>query len=270
LFDTALMQTLIQQGYAIIFFVVLLEQLGLPLPGGLLLVIAGAVAGSGQLDFSTLNILAIVACLVADTIWFFLGRRMGSAVLPFICRISFNPDSCVSTTKSIFFRHGSKSLLIAKFVPGINTIAPPLSGVIRMGLSRFLLMDGLGAALWVLVHIAFGFWFGYRLEEATAYLNWAGKLFWLVILLFLALYILWRFIHWKRFVRQMRLARITPEELKEKIDNAEEPFILDVRNALEFEAEPQVIPGALYHPLEKLRKNPLEFPEGREVVLYCD
>jgi len=264
------MQTLIQQGYVIIFFIVLLEQLGLPIPGGIFLVVAGAVAGSGQLDFTTLLILALMACLMADSLWFFIGRRMGSSILPFICRLSFNPDSCVSTTKSIFFRHGSKSLLIAKFIPGINTIAPPLSGVIRMGLARFLLLDGFGAFLWISVFLAFGFWFGHRLEETTAYLNWFGRLFWLTVFLFLAVYIGWKFVQWKRFMRQMRLARITPEELKQKIDKAEDLFILDVRNALEFEAEPKVIPGALYRPLEKLHKHPPEIPEGREVVLYCD
>jgi membrane protein DedA with SNARE-associated domain len=270
LFDTAFMHSLIQQGYAIIFIVVLGEQLGLPIPGGLLLLVAGAIAESGQLDFSLIFFFSTLACLIGDLIWFQIGRRMGSSVLPFICRISFNPDFCVSRTKSIFFRHGNKSLLVAKFIPGVNTIAPPMSGVLRMGLIRFLLLDSLGSIAWVLAFTSLGYWFSSRLEQTAAYLNFAGKLFWLLILTVFILYVLWKFLQWKKSIRQMRLARITPEELKQKIDNAENLFILDVRNAFQFEAEPQVIPGALHQPLENLHKHPPDIPKGREVVLYCD
>jgi membrane protein DedA with SNARE-associated domain len=270
LFDTALMHSLIQQGYAIVFIIVLGEQLGLPIPGGLLLLVAGAVAESGQLDFNLIILLATLACLIGDVVWFVFGRRMGSSILPLICRISFNPDSCVSTTKSIFFRYGTKSLLVAKFIPGVNTIAPPMAGVLRLPFSRFLLLDGMGSIAWVLAYTSLGYWFSRRLEQTTAYLNLAGKLFWLLVWTIFILYVLWKFFQWERFMRQMRLARITPEELKQKIDNDENPFILDVRNAMEFEAMPQVIPGALHRPYEKLHKHPLDIPEGREVVLYCD
>jgi membrane protein DedA with SNARE-associated domain len=270
LFDTAFLQTLIQQGYAIIFFIVLCEQLGLPIPGGLFLLVAGAIAGDGQLDFRIILLLATLACLLGDGIWYFTGRRMGSAILPLICRLSFNPDSCVSNTKTFFSRYGAKTLLVAKFLPGINAISPPLSGVARMSLGRFFLMDGCGALLWASVFTGLGFWFGHRLEQAGEYLKWAGELFWLLVLTLLILYISWKFIRWKQFVKKMRLARITPEELKQKIDNHENPFILDVRNVLEFEAMPHVIPGALYRPLKELQTHLPDIPKNREVVLYCD
>jgi membrane protein DedA with SNARE-associated domain len=265
-----LIHTLIQHGHSIIFFGVLGEQLGLPIPAELLLLVAGAVAGGGHLNFSLIFFLATLACLLSDVVWHQIGRRMGSSILPFLCRISFNPDSCVSLAKNIFFRHGAKSLLVAKFIPGVNTLAPPLSGVIHMKLIRFILLDGLGTIIWVGTFTGLGYWFSSQIEQATAYLSLAGKLFWGLVLTILTAYGTWKFVQWKQFLRQMRLARITPEELKQKIDNAEDLFILDVRNVLEFEAEPQVIPGAIYRPLEKLHKHPPEIPQGREVVLYCD
>jgi membrane protein DedA with SNARE-associated domain len=270
LFETAFIQTLIQQGYAIIFFIVLCEQLDLSIPGGLFLLVAGAIAGDGQLDFRLILLLATLACLLGDGIWHFVGRRMGSSILPLICKLSFNPDSCVGRTKTYFFRYGAKILLIAKFIPGVNAITPPLSGVARIGVGRFFLMDFFGALLWASVFTGLGFWFGHRLEKAAEYLQWVGKLFWLLVFIILIAYICWKFIRWKQFVKEMRLARISPEELKRKIDNDENPFILDVRHAMEFEAMPHVIPGALYQPIEELQANPPDIPEGREVVLYCD
>ena len=265
-----LMHTLIQHGYVILFWGVLGEQLGLPIPAELLLLIAGAMAGGGQLNFSLIFLLSTLACLLSDVFWHQIGRRMGSSLLPFLCRISFNPDSCVSLTKSIFFRHGAKSLLVAKFIPGVNTLAPPLSGIAHMKVIRFILLDGLGTIIWVSTFTGLGYWFSRQIEQTTAYLSLAGKIFWALILTILMAYVTWKFIQWKQFLHQMRLARITPEELKQKIDNAEDLFILDVRNALEFEAEPQVIPGAFCCPLEKLHKHPPDIPQGREVVLYCD
>jgi membrane protein DedA with SNARE-associated domain len=264
------MQVLIREGYVIIFLGVLGEQLGLPLPAELLLLIAGTVAGRGQLDFTLIFLLSTLACLISDVIWYQIGRRKGSAILPFLCRISLNPETCVSLAKRFFSRHGAKSLMVAKFIPGVNTLAPPFSGVIQMTLLRFLLLDGLGTILWVLTFTGLGYLFSSHMEQTTAYLSLAGKLFWVLILTILAAYITWKFVQWKRFLRQMRLSRITPEELKLKIENAEDLFILDVRNAQEFEAEPQVIPGALYWPLEKMHKHLPEIPQGQEVVLYCD
>ena len=143
------MHTLIRHGYVILFWGVLGEQLGLPIPAELLLLIAGAAAGGGQLNLSLIFLLSTLACLVSDVFWHQIGRRMGSSLLPFLCRLSFNPDSCVSLTKSIFFRHGAASLLVAKFIPGVNALVSPLSGVVRMKLTRFLLLDGLGTIIWV-------------------------------------------------------------------------------------------------------------------------
>ena len=170
------MHTLIQHGYVIVFWGVSGEQLGLPIPAELLLLIAGAMAGGGQLNFGLIFLLSTLACLLSDVFWHQVGRRMGSSLLPFLCRISFDPDSCVSLTKSLFFRHGAKALLVAKFIPGVSTLAPPLSGVIRMKLIRFVLLDGLGTIIWVSTFAGLGYQFSSQIEQTTAYLSLAGKI----------------------------------------------------------------------------------------------
>lgn len=111
-----LIQFVARNGYLVVFFGVFIEQVGIPLPSNLLLIVAGALAGLGQLELSLVVLLTVVAALFGDTIWFFIGRRRGFQVLGFLCRISLEPDYCVSGAKGMFIRHGERSLLIAKFV----------------------------------------------------------------------------------------------------------------------------------------------------------
>jgi membrane protein DedA with SNARE-associated domain len=148
---------LIQHGYALLFAWVLVEQIGLPVPAAPLLLAAGALAGSGRMDIALVAGLAIVAALVADMFWYYLGRYRGSRVLKLLCRISLEPGSCVRRTEDVFARHGAQSLLIAKFVPGLNTAATPLAGIFRMPVSRFMLFDGLGAFAWVATFAGLGY-----------------------------------------------------------------------------------------------------------------
>src|SRR5262245_7301022 len=123
---------LLQHGYAVVFWWVLAEQLGLPIPAVPVLLAAGALSGPGKLDFGMTLALGTLASLTSDTAWYALGRYRGGPVLSFLCRISLEPDSCVRRTHDTFSRHGVRSLLIAKFVPGLNTAAPPLAGMIGM------------------------------------------------------------------------------------------------------------------------------------------
>jgi len=265
-----LIQILIRHGYSLLFIGVLGEQLGLPLPAELLLMAAGAAAGGGQLNFSFAFLLAIIACLLSDILWYEVGRRRGNAVLSMLCRISFNPDSCVRRTVDIFSRHGARSLLAAKFLPGVNTIAPPLAGILRMSLSPFLLFDALGAGIWVGTFLGAGYLFSGQIEEIAALSMRLGSWLGGILLGGLAAYLGWKYVNRWRFLKQLRIARITPEELKKKMDSAEDLMILDVRHALEFEADPYTIAGALRLPLEKLEKEPPAIPRDREIILYCN
>ncbi|HET8564383.1 MAG TPA: VTT domain-containing protein [Candidatus Binatia bacterium] len=262
-------QFLIRHGYALLFAWVLLEQIGLPVPAIPLLLAAGVLAGSGRMDLALAVGLAVIAALLADLFWYYLGRYRGSRVLKLLCRVSLEPDSCVRRTEDVFARHGARSLLVAKFVPGLNTAAPPLAGIFRMPVSRFMLFDGLGAFLWVATFTGLGYMLSDQLEPIAAYsLRWGS---WLVVALVgsLAAYILWKYVQRQRFLRRRRIARITPKELMERLTAGDEVMIVDLRQPLDVEALPYMIPGSLRMAMEELEKRHQEIPRDRDIVLYC-
>src|SRR5512134_1651397 len=139
----------------VVFVNVLLQQLGVPVPVVPTLLLAGSLAATpGALG--TALAAAVVASLVADLLWYAAGRMFGYRVLAGLCRLSINPTSCVSQTEAKFTRWGVWSLLVAKFVPGFSTVAPPIAGALRMSVSRFVLAAALGAALWAGVGLGSG------------------------------------------------------------------------------------------------------------------
>jgi len=267
---SAVIQFLIQHGYAVLFAWVFAEQMGLPLPATPILFAAGALAGEGQLNPALTFGLAVVAALISNVLWYQIGRRGGSSVLAMLCRISLNPDSCVRRTSDIFSRHGARSLLVAKFIPGLGHVAPPLAGIFRMPLWRFVLFDGLGTCFWAGLFAGLGYLFSDQIEQIAIYTLRLGTSLTLVVVGGLMAYILWKYAQRRRFLRRLQFARIAPEELKQKLDAGEEIMILDVRHPLQFKAEPQTIPGAIYLPLEQLGQASRPFPRDREVVLYCN
>ena len=257
---------LIRHGYAVLFGWVLLEQLGLPIPAAPLLVAAGALARAGKMNLTFAVVLAFVAVILADLFWYSLGRYRGGRILKLLCRISLEPDSCVRRTENLFIRHGVRSLLIAKFIPGLNTAAPSLAGVFRMPVRRFLIFDCLGGFFWVATVTSVGLIFSDQLEEIA--LRWGG---WLVAVLAggLAAYVLWKFIQRRRFLRRLRIARITPKELMDKLTAQEKISIVDLRQPMDIEAFPQMIPGALRIAMEEIEERHTEIPRDRDIVLYC-
>lgn len=265
-----LIQFFIQHGYVLLFIGVFGEQIGFPLPSVPLLLAAGALAGEKLLHFPFVLAVAFVASLLSDIIWFLIGRHRGSSILYLLCRISLNPDSCVRRTATLFGRYGSATLLVAKFVPGLSTAAPPLAGIFHLGLARFLVFDGLGACFWVGTFAGVGYLLSDQIEQIAGYAARLGISLGLLLLASLAAYIIWKYIQRRRFLSMLRMARITPEELKEKLDAGEDLMILDVRHPLEFKAEPQTIPGALYISSEQFEENTLRIPRDREIILYCN
>jgi membrane protein DedA with SNARE-associated domain len=260
---------LIDHGYSLLFGWVLVEQMGLPIPAIPLLVAAGALAGSGRMDLARAVSLALIAVLLADLFWYFLGRSRGGRILKLLCRISLVPDSCVRRTENLFLRHGAQSLLVAKFVPGLNTAAPSLAGVFRMPVRRFLLFDSLGGLFWVALFTGLGFICTDELEQIAAYsLRWGG---WLIIVLggSLGAYILWKYIQRRRFLRRLRIARISPKEVMDKLAAGDQISIVDLRQPLDVQAFPRMIPGALRIPMEEVEDRHREIPRDRDVVLYC-
>jgi len=248
---------------------VFLEQLGIPVPAMPLLLAAGTLAGTGNLNFFVAVFCAGLAALAADSIWFQLGRHKGIKILQLLCRISIEPDSCVRRTEGMFAKQGAKSLLVAKFVPGLGIVTPPLAGIFHMKFRRFVLFDAMGALLWSGTFVGLGYAFSGEIERVAARLASLGG--WLLVLLIgsLVAYIAYKFIARQRFLHELRIARITVEELKEKLDAREELTIVDLRHSLDFEAAPETIPGAMHIDAKELQENNDRLPRDREVILYC-
>ena len=202
-------------GLAFVFVNVLLLQAGLPVPAYPTLIITGALATRGGASVPALVAVAVVAALIADLAWYMAGRKFGSGVLKTICRISLSPDSCVRQTESIFARWGARSLAVAKFIPGFASVATSMAGVVRLPVWKFVLFDAIGAALWSGVAIGLGYAFSGAINQVLAVFETLGKIgLWLIAGAFV-LYILAKWWQRELFIWQLRMDRVTVDELHE-------------------------------------------------------
>ena len=264
------LEFLVRHGYLVLFLWVLAEQAGLPVPSVPVLLAAGALAGTGRMNMAFVLALPVCAVGICDTLWYQLGRRRGVKVLKLLCRISLEPDSCVRRTQISFERYGGWALVIAKFIPGLNAMAPPLAGIIRMPWKRFVLFDGVGALLWAGLYIDLGFLFSGQLERATQHLNFLGRGMFAILAIALAAYVGWKYFKRRQFLRGLRIARITPEELKLMMDAHEDIVVVDLRHAVEFAADPETIPGAVHMDPGDLEEGFEVIPRDRDIVLFCN
>ena len=264
------LETLLKYGYLLLFAFVLAEQSGLPVPAVPVLLGVGALTGAGRMSMTLAFAAALAASLPPDVVWYELGRRRGARVLAILCRISLEPDSCVRNTENLFMRRGRGALLIAKFFPGFSTVAPPLAGMVGIARWQFLVLDIAAAILWAGTWMTLGYIFSDALDLVA---SWAGRLgnsLGVGIGVALGGYVAYKFIQRRRFIRSLRVARITPEELKRRLDVGDEMLgIIDTRSALQVNAEPYAVPGALWIPAEEISRRQAELPRGRELVLYC-
>jgi membrane protein DedA with SNARE-associated domain/rhodanese-related sulfurtransferase len=258
-----------QYGLIIVFINVLVEQIGLPVPAVPTLVIAGALAADGLLPPAPLFFCSLVACLMADCGWYFVGQSYGIRVLKLLCRISLEPDSCVSQTQTRFERWGINSLVISKFVPGLAIIAPPLAGAMRIGWGRFIALSAAGSALWVGTAMAVGVLFRAQIAVLLQHLAEIGSVAALLVGSVLGVYIGFKWWERLRFFKSLRMARIDVAELYELMQAGAEPIIVDVRSATARALEPRWIPGALHVPIEEIAKHIKDLPRDRDIVLYC-
>jgi membrane protein DedA with SNARE-associated domain len=228
-------------GLSLIFLNVLLEQLGLPLPAVPTLVIAGALAANGRLPASGVFALAVAACLIGDSSWYLAGRRYGSRVMKLLCRISLTPDTCVSQTQASFERWGPRALVVAKFVPGLSLIAPPLAGATHMRFGRFAVFSSAGAVLWVGAALIAGRLLKSQIAQLLPRLSGIGGTVVVVILALLGAYIGFKWWERRRFYAALDMARINVDELNDRMQGATAPVVVDVRS----------------------------LPRDREIILYC-
>ena len=262
-------QFLVRYGGLVLFSVVFAEQVGLPIPVVPVLLAAGALAGAGKMNLALAVGLYIIACSIGDLIWYELGRHRGRRVLNVLCRISLEPDSCVLQTENFFIRHGTRSLVLAKFTPGLSTVTPALAGLFKVSVGRFLLYNGLGALLWTAAFIAPGYLLADQLERLAAQAARFGRSLVVLVVGALALYIAYKYIHRQLLLRELRIARITPDELKQMMDDGHDMMVVDLRQPLDRQANPYSIPGALWMAVEELENRHHEIPRDHDVVLYC-
>ncbi len=263
------MAFLAEHGYAVLFLWVFTGQIGVPIPATPVLLAAGALAGHGKLSLALAVAATCIGVVVADNVWFQVGRARGAKVLRLLCRISLEPDSCVRQTDDIFQKYGTRALLFAKFVPGLNLVAAPVMGMSGVALRRFLVYDTLGAALWAGAFLATGYVFTNQLELAAQYAIRLGSSLVLILLAGLAAFIAFKWRQRRRFLHSLVADRIKPEALKAKMDAGQSLVILDLRHALDVLPDPRIIPGAVRMRPEELHARYGEIPRDSEIILYC-
>lgn len=258
---------LIRHGYPLLFFWILAEQGALPLPSIPLLLACGALAHDGRMNLALVLVYGMAACLIADNVWFQLGRKRGGRILQLVCRMSLEPDSCVRQTENAFLKYGMNSLLVSKFIPGLNAVAAPMAGSSGAPIGRFVLYDSVGAFFWLSTYVLLGYLFSDQLEVVAGQALRLGSGLVVLVVALLAGWIVWKFVQRRRFLRKLSIARITAEELRDLIAAGAQPMILDLRHP-DGEAMDS-IPGALLMSTQELEERHLEIPRDRDIVLFC-
>ena len=264
-----LIQLIAEYGLVLVFANVLAEQIGLPLPATPTLIVAGALAADGKMSAVDALIVAFVACAIANEIWYVAGRHYGRSMLRLLCRMSLSPDYCVRQTEVRFGRWGGLTLVLAKFIPGLATIAPPLAGAMRFGWLQFFLLNGLGIAVWAGAAIGAGILFHAEINRLILLMDEFQIAAVEVIFALLALYIATKW--WKRlrFHKMLRIARIPVVELRRLIDQGQRPVVVDVRSPVARDQDRRFIPGALAMDISEVDKHLEQLPMDREIIFYC-
>jgi len=255
-------------GVLIVFGTVLLEQIGLPIPAFPVLIIAGALGVNGGANWPLYLAAAVVACLISDYFWFRAGQFYGKRILRLLCRISLSPDSCVSQTEDNFMRWGAKSLVVAKFIPGFNTIAPPLAGAMGTTTTRFIWLSLAGGLLWVGVGMSLGAWFHDSVDDVIGWFETLGSTALMVVGVLLAIFILLKYVERKRNLGAADVPRITTDELKALLEAGHDPLIVDARGVTARQLE-QGIPGALVYGDAVPERLMASLDKERHIVVYC-
>jgi membrane protein DedA with SNARE-associated domain/rhodanese-related sulfurtransferase len=260
--------------YSLLFVWVLIEQGGVPIPSVPVMLAAGTLSAAGHLHLALALPVILVACLISDSAWYFLGKRYGGKVLDLLCRFSLEAVTCVSRTEGHFTRRGAASLLFAKFVPGLSTVAAPIAGQAKIPYSRFLAYDMAGSVIWAGAWLLAGRFFGDLAKRSSDFFAMLGHFgMGLVVVMVLGV-LIYRVIKRRQFLSELRGLRLEPAQLMAMIDDAERegldrPFIVDLRHPLDVLTDPMVLPGALRVGPDELKQRKEIIPRDRDIVLYC-
>lgn len=265
-----LLTFLVEHGYSVIFIWIALDQAGLPLPAVPLLLAAGVLVGMGELSLLPVLLTIVLASVPIDWFWYWLGRLRGARVLHLLCILSLEPDYCVRNTENVFRKLGPISLVVGKFVPGLQTLAPPMSGLTGVSLSLFLLLDTLGTLLWASLFIALGYFFHTEIEVVVKAFSELGALAGFILAAMAVTYFGWKFYNRQRFLRMLRMRKISPAELYERLQNGEDIHIIDLRHDYDVRALPHLLPNAVRVPMEAIERHKHRIPPDDDIVLCCN
>ena len=264
----------VHYAYYILFLWVLVEMLGVPIPSVPVLLTAGTLSATHRVNGPLALIAVLAACLIGDTFWYYLGRRYGHAVLKLLCRLSFEAATCVTRTEGYFQRRGAVTLLFAKFVPGLSTVAAPIAGQTGMPYPRFVVYDLAGSIVWALAYLLAGFFFGDVARRSQRFFSILGHFSVLIFVLMVLGLMFWKFWKQRSFLLSVRQLRLEPAELFQMIEMASRqgnipPFIVDLRHPLDYLPDPRVVPGSVRVSPTDLTANHHQLPRDRDLILYC-
>jgi membrane protein DedA with SNARE-associated domain/rhodanese-related sulfurtransferase len=254
---------------AIVMANVFAAQMGLPMPVAPTLVLAGALTANRTGWMATILAGGVAACGMADCLWYWAGRRFGGRVMKLLCTLSLTPDYCVSETQRRFDRWGGKALLLAKFVPGLGSIASPLAGAQRMPLVRFLSLNAIGSTLWVGAWLSAGVLLNGQIGPLLPHAAGYGKAVACLAVLVLVAYVAFKWFQRRRFYSMLRMARIDVAELRRLLASSPAPHVVDVRARTSYALDPRRIPGAVHVPSEDIAGHVMALARDLDVILYC-
>lgn len=260
---------LLRHGYWLVFTYVAAVELGLPLPADPMLLLMGAMVGNHRYAFIPSLFAAILAALIGDVFWYVLGRLKGRSVLGLLCKLSLEPDTCVRKAETAFTKRGAAALLIAKFIPGISILSMAMAGVTKMPRCKFLAADLAGCALWASSYLLLGRIFYRQVDDIIVWLGLFGRRASAIVLLLLALYIGIKYAQRWWFLRNLRINRVSPEQVARWLAAGEPITIVDLRHPAEIETHGLKIPGALVLRPDEIRSRSGKIPSNQEIILYC-
>ncbi|HME34519.1 MAG TPA: VTT domain-containing protein [Candidatus Sulfotelmatobacter sp.] len=266
-----LLPIMARHGYALTFALLFAEAIGLPLPASIGLVAAGAAVASHTLSGPGVLLAALLALLIGDTAQFWLGRYSGWALLGFLCRLSMNPETCILRSAESFYKRGKATLVIAKFIPGINTMAAPLAGSMKMRYGQFLQLDFVGALLYSSTFLLVGYLSRDFLAAVLTGFHAAGRAMEAVVIVALVVYAIYRAVQFARYKKYRVMPRIQVQELVARMasDEADRVQIVDVRSHGYYDIGTERIKGSIRIEPNNLEEEIKSLAKDKDIYLYC-
>ena len=267
----SLFSLMARHGYALTFALLLAEAIGLPFPAAIALVAAGAAVAAHALWGPYVLLAAVTALLFGDTVQFWLGRYMGWLLLGFLCRVSINPETCILRSAESFYKRGKITLVIAKFIPGVNTMAAPLAGSMKMRFWQFLRLDLAGASLYALTYLSIGYVSRDFLAATLRGFHAAGLAMEIVVIMALLAYGIYRFVQYRKNKTYSIVPRVQVEELARRLasEDADRVQIVDVRSHGYYDSGAARIKNSIRIEPNNLEEEIKNLPRDKDIYLYC-